>query len=601
MGDPGRRGPAALSEGFRTMDTLVSKEQALTTEESRPARRWLMAAVKAVRPLASRWGPVGVLVTGLVAAGVLLVESARRLWFFGDDWEFLLYRGTVPGADLGLLAPHNEHWSTIPILIFRAVFAVVGLRHYLPYALPVIAAHLGVVALMYLLLVRFGTSRWVAVVVCLFLAFLGAGAEDTLWDFQIGFVGSVFFGLLALWLYDRNEQRGWRLPVVWVAVVLALMCSGIGLAMLSIVLVYAAARRGLVHAALVASVPLAVYAAWYLGWGRLAAQLPVSSRWDYLQVPQYVWTGLTNAWERSSAIPGSGAIILLVLIGAALMARSTPAKLRLFAWAGLAGALAQLLLSGVTRISFGVEQAASSRYVYIVSVLMAPALALVLQLVTNRLTEPRWVPTCLLVGLAALVVVNGVWLTHEFLMARRALVGSMPERVQSAAAIVRQNGRVLTPKLEPTYNPDITTALLASPQIQDALPHRPPSDQGLVDAASRIQVGVNRAEMSVPNAAAVTFVSGFVGGTTAASGCHVYQATVRAPVVTLPATPTGSQIRITSATTSLSTVLRRGPLTSGSVRWPVQPGSPVFVGTSAPNASLQITLDRGGMVTLCVR
>jgi hypothetical protein len=91
---------------------------------------------------------------------------------------------------------------------------MVGLGHYLPYAAPVIVAHLGAVALMYLLLVCFGTSRWVAVVVSLSLAFFGAAAVNTLWDFQMGFVGAVFFGLLALWPYDRHAQLGWRISAV---------------------------------------------------------------------------------------------------------------------------------------------------------------------------------------------------------------------------------------------------------------------------------------------------------------------------------------------------------------------------------------------------
>lgn len=571
----------------------------MTTEQKRPVRRWLMATLNAVPPLAPRSGPVAVLVTGLVAAGVLLVQSARQLWFFADDWEFLLTRGTVPGADRGLFTPHNEHWSTIPILVFRAIFAVFGLRHYLPYALPVIAAHLGVVALMYLLLVRFGTSRWVAVAVSLFLAFLGAGAENTLMASNISMVGSIFFGLLALWLYDRHEQVGWRLSFVWVAMVLALMCSGVGLVMLVAVCVYAAARRGLVRAAVVASVPLAVYGLWYLGWGRLAAHLPVSSPWDYLLVPQYVWTGLTNAWERSSGVPGSGAVILVVLIGAALMVRSAPAKLRHLAWAGLAGALAQLLLSGVTRISVGVEQATASRYVSIVSVLMAPALALVLQAVADRLTGPRWVPVCLLVALAALVVVNGVRLTHEFMVARQALVVGMPDRVLGTASIVKKGARVLTTTPEPIYNPDITTDLLGSPQIQAALPARSVGAQGLLDAAAHIEVGVSDARLPIPSARTATLISGFAGTSAAASGCHDYPATVPMPVIELPPTTTGSQIRITGATTSVTTVLRRGSLASSPVSWPVQPGSPVFVGTSAPNASMQITLDHGGTVTLC--
>jgi hypothetical protein len=572
-------------------------------EQIRPVRRWLMAMVKAVPDRAPGLGPVVVLVTGLAAAGALLVNSARQLWFFGDDWDFLLTRGTVPGADLGLFAPHNEHWSTIPILIFRAIFAMVGLRHYLPYALPVIAAHLGVVVLMYLLLVRFGTSRWVAVSVSLFLAFLGAGAQNTLWDFQIGFVCAVFFGLAAMWLYDRHDQGGWRLSLVWVALVLALMCSGIALGMLGAVCVYAAARRGLARAAVVGSVPLAVYAAWYLWWGRFAIhQGPVvSDSLDYLQVPNYVWTAFTSAWQRSSGIPGSGGVIVIVLIGAALLARSTPARLRHFAWAGLAGALAQFVLAGVSRIQFGVGQAGVSRYAYIVAVLMAPALAVVLQLVADRLTEPRWVSTCLVVGMAALVVVNGVLLTLEYMVAQRVQVVSMPGRVLGVAALVRKGALVLTTTPDPHLNGDIKTYLLASPQIQAALPAASVGEAGLLQAAALIEVGVSRTRLPIPPAQAATLISGFVGASAVLSGCHDYPATVPKPVIGLPPTTTGSQIRVTGAMTSVTTVLRRGSLTSSPVSWPVRPGSTVFIGTSAPDASMQIILYNGGTVTLCTR
>jgi hypothetical protein len=558
-----------------------------------------MATVKARPDLAPGLGPGVVLVTGLAAAGALLVNSASQLWFFGDDWDFLLTRGTVPGADLGLFVPHNEHWSTIPILIFRAIFAMVGLRQYLPYALPVIAAHLGVVVLMYLLLVRFGTSRWVAVSVSLFLAFLGAGAQNTLWDFQIGFVGAVFFGLAAMWLYDRHDQGGWRLSFVWVAMVLGLMCSGIALGMLGAVCAYAAARRGLARAAVVGSVPLAVYAAWYLGWGRFAIHQVVSDNLDYLKVPNYVWTAFTSAWERSSGIPGSGAVIVSVLIGAALLARSTPARLRHFAWAGLAGALAQFVLAGASRIQFGVGQASSSRYAYVVSVLMAPALAVVLQLVADRLTEPRWVSTCLVVAMAALVVVNGVLLTLGFMVARRAQVVSMPERVLGVASLVTKGALVLSTTPDPLYNRNIKTYLLASPQIQAALPAASVGEAGLLEAAALIEVGVSRTRLPIPPAQTATLISGFVGTSAVLSSCQDYRATVSKPVIGLPPTSTGSQIRITGAMTSVTTVLRRGSLTSSPVSWPARPGSTVFVGTSTPDASLQIILYNGGTVTLC--
>lgn len=572
----------------------------VTIDEAVPRRGWLVITFKVAQPTAIRCGPVAVLVAGLVSSGVMLVGYARQLWFFGDDWDLLLYRGTVAGTNQGFFFPHNEHWVTIPILIYRAIFAVVGLRHYLPYALPVIAAHLGVVALMYLVLVRFGTSRWVAVIVSMFLAFLGAGAANTLWDFQIGFVGAVFFGLLALRLYDRHEQFGWRIWVVWVPLLLALMCSGVALAMLGTVCVYAVLRHGFVRGAVLSSAPVAAYAAWYVGWGRLISPPAVSNPLDYLRVPQYVWIGLTSTWQRSFGIPDSGAVILVVLVAAALLARSAPTKLRNLAWAGLAGALMQLVLSGLSRISFGVEQARAPRYVYLVAVLMAPALALLLQLVAERLTAPRWLPACLVVTLTALVVINGVRLTDEYMVGRRTLVASMRERLLSTVALLTQGSLVLTTKPDRRQNLIPNTEMLSRPEVQAVFPAQSVGAQGLLDGAAQIEVGVSGARLPIPSAK-IAALRGFVGTKAAASGCHDYSATAPRPVIEVPPTTTGSQIRITSATTTVTTRLRRGSLVSGPVKWPVQPGLPIFVGTSAPNASLRITINHAGLVTICTQ
>lgn len=55
------------------------------------------------------------------AAGVgLLVLLGRGLWFFTDEWEFLLNRRELALAPL--VAPHNEHWVSLPILIYRGLF-----------------------------------------------------------------------------------------------------------------------------------------------------------------------------------------------------------------------------------------------------------------------------------------------------------------------------------------------------------------------------------------------------------------------------------------------------------------------------------------------
>src|ERR1035437_963989 len=55
-------------------------------------------------------------------------------WFDTDQWDFLVDRSVLGHhGTAGLLQPHVDHWSTIPILGFRALFSVFGVRTYLPY------------------------------------------------------------------------------------------------------------------------------------------------------------------------------------------------------------------------------------------------------------------------------------------------------------------------------------------------------------------------------------------------------------------------------------------------------------------------------------
>src|SRR5215211_433357 len=64
----------------------------------------------------------------LVVAFVLLLAIGRYRWFTHDEWDYLAGRD---GGDIeNLLIPHNEHWSTLPILTFRILFRFVGLQSY---------------------------------------------------------------------------------------------------------------------------------------------------------------------------------------------------------------------------------------------------------------------------------------------------------------------------------------------------------------------------------------------------------------------------------------------------------------------------------------
>ncbi len=62
----------------------------------------------------------------LAAAGVFLLAETSSHWFYLDEWDYLANRGIRLGGRHGVFFPHNEHWTTIPIVIWRAIFDVVG-------------------------------------------------------------------------------------------------------------------------------------------------------------------------------------------------------------------------------------------------------------------------------------------------------------------------------------------------------------------------------------------------------------------------------------------------------------------------------------------
>ena len=92
------------------------------------------------------------LAVGVLASTAVLLWHARKLWFFGDEWAFINYRALSGGDGPGPLAPHNEHWSTIPLILYRIMWHVVGLQHYPLWVLmPVVTLMVGSVAMFALL------------------------------------------------------------------------------------------------------------------------------------------------------------------------------------------------------------------------------------------------------------------------------------------------------------------------------------------------------------------------------------------------------------------------------------------------------------------
>lgn len=196
------------------------------------------------------------------ALPLLAFVLGDHYWFFADDWFFLTERELDSADDL--LRPHNGHWSTVPVIVFRLLYGVFGVRTYLPYQLVVITMHLTVAVLVRVVMRRAGVRPWLATAAAATLVLLGPSGENSVWAFQTGFTGGVAFGLAQNLLADHDDRVGRRDVLALAAGALALMSSGTGVPIVLATALTLLLRRG-TRIALLHTAPLGIlYVAWSL-------------------------------------------------------------------------------------------------------------------------------------------------------------------------------------------------------------------------------------------------------------------------------------------------------------------------------------------------
>ncbi len=331
----------------------------------------------------------------LVSAFVVWAYLDRNLWFFGDEWDFLTRRG-LHGAYFSIWAPHNEHWSVLPILLWRAIYSLEHLSTYWPYLFPLLLAHVVVVNLVWRRCLREGADVWVATVVALLFALLGTGAENLTWAFQIGFVSSLMFGFLAMEVAEAPQRA--RAPlltgplgrdVTTAALALAaLMCSTVGLATTLALGVVVLSRHGWRRTVRALAVPFGAFVVWFA----LAGHNGLKDTGDTLnasivsKVPEFVGSNLSAALGH---IAGRGSVgtALAVVLAAWLLWRSPnlfrrhPAVL-----GGAAAAVLFYVLAALGRDRISATES-PSRYAYVGAALIMPALAVIMSAAVSGLAR----------------------------------------------------------------------------------------------------------------------------------------------------------------------------------------------------------------------
>jgi len=232
--------------------------------------------------------PVLLLLTWLFgASGCLLLYLGSKLTFLLDDWEFLLYRHGV-NAD-SVLDPHGEHIVALPVLIYKALLATMGMGSALPYRVVSVGLFLLSAALLFVYLRR-RVGDWTALAATAVVLFLGVAWEDLLWSFQMTYFGSVAAGLGALLALEREDRRGEAVACALLVVSILFSSLGLSFAIGAAVHVLLKKRWRSLYVFLV---PLAVYALWWLGWGHTAESS--LSFHNLARTPLYVLDGLANS------------------------------------------------------------------------------------------------------------------------------------------------------------------------------------------------------------------------------------------------------------------------------------------------------------------
>jgi len=556
----------------------------------------------------------------LVGAFAFWAWLDRGLWFFGDEWDFLITRGLRygPTNPESIWFPHNEHWSTLPVLLWRGLFGVFHLSSYWPYIVPVLLAQVGVMHLTWRLCRRAGVGPWVATAAVALLGFLGAGAEDLTWGFQVGFVGSVFFGLLAFDLLDRPVagQAAHRAgTLASLALLASLMCSTIGDALVLGAAVLAFSRRPKREAVRVLALPVVAYALWFVVVGRLGLtehsdQFPLAT---YTGVPSFVWSGLSSALGQVFNLAGAGAAILVglgawvVWKGGALW-RQYPALIGLCAAVVAFYALTALGRDGTT-VSPGL-----SRYVYVAMALLLPVVAKLLSPAVQS-HAARWAAVALL----AFTALGNVGQAQSWASSRVTFTSGLKTSVLAAGKLLGSGVQdVSGPGAAPiNFDPNLSASALGDLQRSGWLPRAVLTPLELVNARTLLAVGDwNGSATSLTRQALFTgkFTyekNSFARALAGAGNCITFVPTVTSPPfqvwLRIPSGATAASVQVNvptpppGTTEYVAAVLAPpgGPSSSVAVELAVPANGTGYLSDNDPGAQLVISLSSGTPLRLC--
>jgi hypothetical protein len=369
-----------------------------------------------------------------VCAALLLLT--RTYTFYFDEWTFIT---SAPDWTLRTyFEPHNEHPVMLLKLVYSLLLATAGLRTYLPYMGALLVAHAANVLLLFEL-VRRRAGDVAAMAAALVMLVLGAGWEDLLWAFQVGWLASMAFGLGAMLALERRPALAAALLTV------SLSFAGTGIVFAVAIAVQLLLTPGRRRDLLWFAAPALALAAWYLAFGRFGEHPnPQPTAANILIDPLYALWGLSQGVAGIVGAAGWIGYPLLAVALAVLAWHWWRGGLDPFSAGIAAGLLAFFLVAGLTRAQLGWQQSGASRYVYVAALMWLVLLGDAARRLPWRGTWRPAIAACIF-----LACFNSAVVLFEYSSAKTLQMQRATADLQALAAM-RDD-----PCLDPTGNADV--------------------------------------------------------------------------------------------------------------------------------------------------
>lgn len=311
------------------------------------------------------------LVGGLAVATVYWVWRGSQRWFTADDWYVLMYRDLGRGDLVEQLFRSQQGHPIVPTVVqFWVTTELLGWSSYLPYALVPLALHVASLVVLWALMRRTGVSELTSSAVVLVVAAFGRAVEFPVFGIISNYEYTLLGALLVFLIVDSRPDGDRLLVLAAVLGVVSVLSSSFG-PLLAIGHGAATFGRRRWRAGLIVVAPqLAVYAVWWMVWGReWAGRTGTPSR-----APDFAVVLVTRVFDSLAApVLGGVALLATAVYGVAMCDREVGRRL---VWPLCLSAGLIALVLGVQRAANGTGDAAIGRYVLVLTFLLAPAFGL---------------------------------------------------------------------------------------------------------------------------------------------------------------------------------------------------------------------------------